>query len=40
MSANRQPALSLQAFKQAVTDKRQLLLNVQLGSDAMFVLIQ
>ena len=40
VSANRQPALSLQAFKQAVADKRQLLLNLQRGSDAMFVLIQ
>jgi serine protease Do/serine protease DegQ len=40
LSANRQPARSLQAFKQAVEDKRQLLLNLQRGSGAMFVLIQ
>jgi serine protease Do/serine protease DegQ len=40
LSANRQPAHSLQAFKQAVENTRQLLLNLQRGSGAMFVLIQ
>jgi len=40
LSANRQPARSLQAFRQAVEDQRQLLLNLQRGSSAMFVLIQ
>ena len=40
VSANRQPADSLQAFRRAVEDKRQLLLNLQRGRTAMFVLIQ
>jgi len=40
LSANRQPARSLQAFRQALADQRQLLLNLQRGSSAMFVLIQ
>ena len=40
LSANRQPARSLQALRQALENQRQLLLNLQRGSSAMFVLIQ
>ncbi len=40
LSANRQPAHSLAAFRQAVENTRQLLLNLQRGNSAMFVLIQ
>ncbi|MCO6413788.1 MAG: DegQ family serine endoprotease [Thiogranum sp.] len=40
VSANRQPVATLEAFRQAVEGKRQLLLNIQRGQSAMFVLIQ
>jgi serine protease Do/serine protease DegQ len=40
VSANRQAVTSLESLRQAVADKRQLLMNLQRGDSALFVLIQ
>jgi len=40
ISANRQPVQTLDSLRQAIGGKRQLLLNLQRGSGALFILIQ
>jgi serine protease Do/serine protease DegQ len=40
LSANRMPLRTLDDFKQAVQGNRKLLINVQRGDGAMFILLQ